>query len=52
MGTSMKKLSVVLLLLSLVMIPVALWLARQGDRFEFEENSRYDINDYLAEEGL
>jgi hypothetical protein len=48
----MKKLSLFLLFLSLLLIPVALWLARQGDRVRLEENSRYDINDYLADEGL
>ena len=51
-GGSVKKLSVLLMLASLAVIPFAVWKAIQARRLDVEENVRYDINDYLAEEGL
>ena len=51
-GGSVKKLSVLLMLASLAVIPFAVWKAIQIRRLVVDENVRYDINDYLAEEGL
>ena len=51
-GGSVKKLSVFLMLASLAVIPFAVWKAIQTRRLVVDENVRYDINDYLAEEGL
>lgn len=51
-GGSVKKLSVFLMLASLAVIPFAVWKAIQTRRLVIDENVRYDINDYLAEEGL
>jgi hypothetical protein len=51
-GGFVKKLSMLLMLASLAVIPFAIWKAVQSRRFDIDENTRYDINDYLAEEGL
>ncbi|MBE0555723.1 MAG: hypothetical protein IH628_00695 [Proteobacteria bacterium] len=48
----MKRLAAMLLLSSLVAIPLLLHKhARKVRRF-YDENIRYDLNEYLAEEGL
>jgi len=47
-----KKLSIFLILASLAVIPFAIWKASQNRETRSDEDARYDINDYLAEEGL
>jgi hypothetical protein len=54
-GTPMKRFTLLtgfLILTTAVAIP--LWFMRKGKalRLETEENIRYDINDYMATEGL
>ena len=48
----MKRLTAMLLLSSLVAIPLLLHKHARKIRFYTDENMRYDLNEYLAEEGL
>jgi hypothetical protein len=48
----MKRLAAVLLLSSLVAIPLLLHKHNRKLRCFYDENVRYDLNEYLAEEGL
>ena len=48
----MKRLTAMLLLSSLVAIPLLLHKHTRRMRRYYDENIRYDLNEYLAEEGL
>lgn len=48
----MKRVTVMLVLSSLLAIPFLLHTHARRARRIYDENIRYDLNEYLAEEGL
>jgi len=48
----MKRVTLMLVLSSLVAIPLLLHTHARRMRRLYDENVRYDLNEYLAEEGL